>query len=699
MPQARFALLLAMVLVATTAVAVHFPALSARALSIDDTQFLTENELIQNPGWNSIRRFFSEVLEPTTVGGYYLPLSMISLMTDYALGGRPDDPTVFHRTSLALHAVNAALVVLLLWMVFGSLPAAAAAGLLFGAHPLTVEPIIWVGERKTLLATFFALTALIAYARHARRGGRLFLAGSVLAYALSLLSKPTATPLPLLLVLLDFWPFRRFGRKAWLEKIPFAAVGAASAAITLISHGRSAELDLPPDPSPVQVLLMASRNVVFYLRKIVWPGELTSYYHVPEPLRWSDPAVAAGVIGTLVLALLVLGCLRWTRAPLVGIAFFVLALAPTLGFVRYSWVLVSDKYVYFPAVGLLLLLASLLDKFFRRWPSPGTQASVLLVGLGIVGLEARAVRQYQTTWRDSETLFRHMADTAAEAPRAHDMLGNVLLELGRTAEAEAAYRRAVALDSTYASAWSNLGNVRFMRGNLPGAMDLWRRAVAADPRSADALANLGTGLAHQGNAEAAINTFRAVLRRKPRHPYALNNLGIEVFRLGKLDEARDLFARAVREKTNYADARVNLGIALARLGRAWEALTQFEAATRYGADPRKVEGPRAGALVQVGRFPEAAAAFEAAIRHDPRDARLRNNHALVLARLGRREDATAEALAAVALDSTYADARLNAGFLLEQTGDREGARAQYRAILRFEPDHAGARERLERTGD
>jgi len=146
--------------------AIHWPVLKAQALSFDDAQFLTENPLVQNPSWTSVRRFMGEVFEPSTVGGYYMPLSMISLMLDTAAGGSPNNLMPFHRTSLLLHGVNTALIILLIYQLFGRAWIAAAVGLLFGAHPMTVEPIAWVGERKTLLAAFFAFLSLMAYVRY-----------------------------------------------------------------------------------------------------------------------------------------------------------------------------------------------------------------------------------------------------------------------------------------------------------------------------------------------------------------------------------------------------------------------------------------------------------------------------------------------------------------------------------------------------
>jgi len=211
------ALAAAALLVGALVCAIHWPVLHTRALSIDDAEFVTKNPLVRTPGWPSVGRFFGEVLNPSTVRGYYLPLSMTSLMLDYAMGGRPGDPRVFHRTSLALHALNTILILLILYRLFGALVPATLTALLFGLHPLTVEPTAWIGERKTLLATCFALASILGYLQHARGKGRGWIGASVGLFVLALLSKPTVTLLPVLLLVLDHWPLRSLGRAAVIE--------------------------------------------------------------------------------------------------------------------------------------------------------------------------------------------------------------------------------------------------------------------------------------------------------------------------------------------------------------------------------------------------------------------------------------------------------------------------------------------------
>ena len=194
-----------LVAVCVLVVAVHLPTLWSQALTFDDPQYLLNNDLVQNPSWASVQKFLAEVLEPSTVSGYYQPLTMISLMIDHALGGRPDNLLPFHRTSLLLHVFNTALIIVLLYMLFSNVWAAAGVGLLFGLHPMTVESIAWVGERKTVLATFFALWSLVLYVRFAQRRRPWLYGGCLAMYALALMSKPTSLPVPALMLLLDCW--------------------------------------------------------------------------------------------------------------------------------------------------------------------------------------------------------------------------------------------------------------------------------------------------------------------------------------------------------------------------------------------------------------------------------------------------------------------------------------------------------------
>ena len=575
---------MALVLVGAIVGAVHSPVLESHALSLDDPAFVTYNPLVTNPGWESAGRFFREVLNPSTVAGYYLPLTMTSLMVDYALGGRSDDLHVFHRTNLALHVLNTLLVLFLLYRLFGAVVPAAIAALVFGLHPLTVEPTAWVGERKTLLATFFAFACLIAYVEHCRRGRVAWRVASVALYLLALLSKPTVMMLPLLLVLLDWWPLGRLSRRTLVEKWPFFLFSSIFGAITFVSHEHTAGF-MPATqaqdlPSPLRVCYL----LAFYLGKILRPENLSSVYP-PPPSSWSSPAVIASLIAILGLTLLLVIAARRTRGPLAGWLFFVIALAPTLGLIRYSWVSASDKYLYFPALGILMVFTSGLAAAWnsRRLGVAARVVFSLLVVL-LVAAEARGVRATLRNWTDSMTLFRYMERNAPQSPVVQAQLGVLL---------ERASRREEALVHL-------------------------RRALELAPNSAVACFNLGVVLARQGQLEESIRLFRVADQRSPNSALTIYNIALSLRMLGRLDEAEAEFRRALRVQPDYVDALNELGGVLINRGRPDEAVAELEKAVALAPADAELQHRLSVALLIRGGSPsEAVAHLREAIRYQP----------------------------------------------------------------------------------
>jgi len=536
----------AIIAVGIAVAAAHWPGLSAKAFSFDDIQYLVKNPLVQNPGWSSARRFLTEVLEPSTVDGYYQPLAMISLMLDYAAGGRVRDLLPFHRTSLCLHVANTALVIVLLYLLFGEPFVAAMAGLLFGLHPMTVESIPWVSERKTLLAAMFALWCLVFYVLYTRKGSRPAYWVSLGMYVLALMSKPTGIPVPVLLLLLDYWPIRRLSRRAVLEKMPFFAVGGVFIAITLLSQGLAGGVRLTGEYGPMRAPLIICHNIIFYLYKIVWPVNLSSHYPFPEPFNLSQPMVLWGVIGTCVLIAALIISTRRTRALLTGWLFFFVAIFPTLGVIGFTIVIASDKYVYLPAVGLLLTLSWFL---MRLWGSagkvrntgshsPGSQtqrrafgvpvavkrAAVVVLVIVIAVLEAVATRRYLVHWQDSESLWRRMVSVAPQAHIPHRGLAYVLLYNGKVDEAMNEYRQAVRLRPNDAVSLHGLGMTFMAKNETDQAIAYYNKSLMLKGDNAEAHSDLGIALLQTGKTGQAIKHLTESVRLKPNSLLGLNNL-------------------------------------------------------------------------------------------------------------------------------------------------------------------------------
>ncbi len=677
-----------MLVVGALTAAVHWPALSAQALSLDDQQFLTDNRLVRNPSWASASRFFAEVLQPSTVRGYYLPLSMISLMLDYAMGGRPDDLRAFHRTSLALHVLNTVLIVALLYSLFGHPVPAALVGLLFGVHPLTVEPVAWVGERKTLLAAFFTLGCLLAYVRYARRGSPRWFAAALLAYVFGLLSKPTAGPLPLVLLILDYWPLRRLALRTVVEKGPFLAVGVVFAVVTFVSHSRTAGILAPSAAAPWQLPLVICHLLVFYLGKIVWPTNLTSVYPLPEPLSPTNPVILAGLLGTGVLVAVLLFSLRRTRAPLTGGLLFFVAILPTLGVIQYSWVTASDKYVYVPALGVLMILAWGLS---RMWNTGASSRMLPKLGLVVLVLclflaEGRATRRYLVSWRNTLSLAQHMVQLAPEAPGAHNHLGNALGAQGRLDEAIAHFRRALQLLPGYPEASYNLGVALRLRGWLDEAVDYLTYAVQTNPNDAHTHYHLGLALQGQGRLGEAIAQFQHALRLDPDDALAHYSLGQTLQTQGQFDEAIDHFDQALRLNPHYVDAHSNLGALLVGRGRLEEALRHFRLALEIAPDHTDALCNLGSVLASQGKLDEAIRHLRRALSVQPEHAEAHYNLGLALQRQGKLEEAISHYHQALQSKPDYAEAYHGLGVALTLAGEFEEATIHFREAVRLKPE-------------
>jgi len=601
----RLVLFAAIALVCVAVFVVHRPALSAKALSFDDNQYLLDNPLVKNPSWYAAGRFLREVLRPSTVHGYYQPLSMISLMGDYAMGGRAENPRAFHRTSLGLHVANTALVTVLLYLLFGRVWVAALVGLLFGVHPLTVEPIPWIGERKTLLAAFFALGCLVLYMRYAPRPSAWVLAGCTVLFALALMSKPTSTPLPACLLLLDYWPLKRLGKRAVLEKLPLFILAGISALITFYSQKLTAHVRMPTETSPLRIPLLLCHNIVFYPYKMLWPGYLSSHYPIPDPLSLAHPMILAGVVGTVLLVAALLVSWRYTRAAVTGWAFFFLAIFPTLGVIGFNNVVASDKFAYLPSVGLLIALAGGLGWLWDRWESPAARRRVrsALVAAVVVlaACEAVGTRRHLRCWRDTETLYRHMLTGAPNSPWVHMDLANALSREGRFDDAVTHYRRAIAIRPGYAKFHYNLGITLWRRGDLDEAIHHCRRALELMPDYAKGHNGLGSLLSQKGQLEAAIRHYKKAIAIRPEYSEPYYNLANVHLRCGRNEQAISCYRQALRIRPSYGFAHFGLAMALERAGRIEGAVRHYEQAIRHRAYPQR-------ARARLARLRDRAAA-------------------------------------------------------------------------------------------
>lgn len=509
-------LLVLIFVVCVWVLAAYRPVLSAQALFFDDEEYFIENVPVQNPGWTSAKKFLIEIFRPSTVAGYYQPLTMISLMADYAMGGRSDNLVPLHTTSLALHIMNTGWVIILLYLLFDGVWTAAAVGLLFGLHPMTADTVAWISERKTLLAAFFSLLSLIFYVLYVKSGhqtsdhrpqtkkdlqskvsslrSQVSYAVCLAAYVLALLSKPTSVPLPMLMLMMDFWPLRRLSWRSVREKLPFFVIGGISAVITFISQRNMASAVLPGEYNPAYIPMTLCHNIVFYICKILWPVDVSPYYPFPLPLAFSNPVVLVSVIASGLLILFLAGSLYRTRSMFTGWLIFFTAALPTMGVIGFTNVIAANKFVYLPSFGFMMLLAS-----FSSWLCLGKHknrriaaAAVVLI---LVGAETFALGKYLTNWRDTVGLFKYMMRLAPDDAMLNYGMGRAMSKHGTIDQAINYYRRALEIRPCYFSASYNLGLSLEKQNKSVEAIDQFYLALKCNPNRLQPWGAIGNVLA------------------------------------------------------------------------------------------------------------------------------------------------------------------------------------------------------------
>jgi len=708
-------------------ISVYWPALSAKALSYDDDQYLVENQLVRNPGLGAAWKFLSEVTRPSTVGGYYQPLTMISLMADFALGGRPENPTVFHITSLLLHAANTALIIILLYLLFDKPVAAAAVGLLFGLHPLTVEPIPWIGERKTLLAAFFSLWCLVLYVGYAQKGSRRAYIGCMVTYVLALMSKPTSTLLPLVMLLLDFWPLRRLKLSCVREKLSFFILGGISAVITCISQSRASSITTPVQYGIWRAPLVVCHNIIFYLYKMVWPAELSSHYAFPKNISLSNPAILAGVIGTILLITILVISLSRTRAILTGwLIFFLLAL-PTMQVLQFSDVIASDKFAYLPSVGLLMVLAAFLiwiSGRHRRLP-----AITVIIILILASIEGVATRKYLRNWQDSYTLFSYMVNLAPDDPGPRYNLGIILendkgdiegarrefetvlklkpksiealcnlagtyVKQDRFDEATERYNELLKLDPGHNHAYNNLAYIQRKKGQTQRAEELYKEGLKYNPYDELLHNGLGSLLLQNQRVDEAIPHLEAAVKIKPNGEIYCN-LG-EIYHLkGQTEQAMSWYQKAVKLNPANAEAHYNLGNIYLEKNRLPAAISSYEKAIKARPDYAKAYSNIGVAFLQMGLPDKAIEQFRRAIGIEPNNLDAHFNLANALADKGLSDEAAEYFRKVINLSPRDTIARLRFAEVLLEKGKTEEAIAEYEEVLKIDPNNTDAQGGLQ----
>jgi protein O-mannosyl-transferase len=637
-------------LLAVITLVVFEPVVRCGFVNYDDPSYVTANPQVQGGlTWDAVAWAFR-----TGDAGNWHPLTWISLMLDAQFFG--GSAGGFHAVSLLFHVANTVLLFVVLRQFTGALWRSAFVAALFALHPLHVESVAWVSERKDLLSTFFALLTLWSYARFVQEKSRRHFWLALFFFALGLMSKPMLVTLPFVLLLLDFWPLQRFSLVTfppatfppatrfsaagwfpfWSEKIPFFLLSLVSCVVTYIVQAKGGTIQSLAHFSMGERLENAVVAYARYLRKMFWPENLAVYY--PHPAHWPPLQVAGAAILVAGLSLGVLWSGRRFPFAVTGWFWFFGMLVPVSGLVQAGDQAMADRYTYFPLVGVFILLAWGADELFTRWRLPKPVIGIT-AGMLLIICAARTADQLRY-WQDGETLFRHALAVTPPNYLAENNLGDALLQKGQVTEAMAHFQTALTIEPDCLPAERNLASALIKVGRPDQAMAHYQRALEIQPADAEAHNNLANLLKQQGQLDAAVIHYQKALETQPDDAKIHHNLAGALLGQGLADEAIVQYQKALDLNPNLVDTRHDLGVVLAQKGRVGEAVVQFQKVLEIQPDNAEAHNNLANALLQQGRMDEAVVHYQRALEIHPDDATVQNNLGHIAWLLATSPDAT-----------------------------------------------------------
>jgi tetratricopeptide (TPR) repeat protein len=572
-------------------VAVFWPVQHYDFINYDDSLYVQDNPRIEE----GLTAKSIQWMLTATDGGSWHPVTWLSLFLDYRLYGPA--PGGYHRTSMLIHAITTVLLFLVLSSMTGSLWKSALAAALFGIHPLHVESVAWIAERKDVLCGLFWMLTMGSYLRYARKPGTLRYLAVFFFFLLGVASKAMIVTLPFLLIVIDFYPLQRVAGNGpplakpspWkrstlsiliLEKVPLILLAAAAGAVAVYSQEKSGAL-VPVDAYGLDARL-ANAVVSYgtYLFKTLWPNDLSVFY--PLPAAWPARKVLACGFALVGVSLGVLIGRRRYPYLAMGWIWYLLTLIPVIGLVHIGSQAMADRYTYIPLIGIFVIFvwggADLTAALRLRRPL------LLILSAALVLVPAALSTRQVQVWRNDWTLFSQAVRAVPNNYLAYNNLGTALRKQGNFDASAAAIRKALFIRPHYAEGYNNLGNTLMATGAHAEAARQYRRALELKPDMAQAHSNLANSLIALGKTEEALEHYRTALKIDPSFAEAHYNLGIALVKQGRMDGGILHLERSASLRPNNADAWNNLGVAQALNGKGKEAEASFRRALLLNPD-------------------------------------------------------------------------------------------------------------------
>jgi len=624
--------LLVALLLAAAVLAVYWSVQDFDFIEFDDNAYISENRHIMDGFTCEAVTWALKDIHT----GYWHPLTWMSHVLDYKLfrmnaGGH-------HWTSVLLHLANTILLFFIFYRMTAALWKSAFVAALFAIHPMHVESVAWVAERKDVLSTFFLFLTIGCYIYYLQKRNILRYFMMFSCFLLSLLSKPMVVTLPFALLLLDYWPLKRFTWDSFLwekvrplirEKIPLILLSVFVSGITLATAAQNsnmASLDkLPLTTRAVNAMLSYGR----YMDKSIYPVDMAIFYPYSSDYSWVS--VGGAILTIIIVSVLSISYVKRFPYLIIGWLWFLGIMFPVIGLVQAGAQGMADRYTYVSYIGLFIMIA---------WGVPDLTASIrfrkslLSVTAGVVLSVLLLLSWVQVRyWENTDTLFRHTIEVTGRNFLAETTLATYLIKKGKYEEAQARLYKARDINPTYDRIYSSLGVTLVHQKRYEEALEQYKKALAINANNPDAHFNIGAVYAMLGRIDDAVREFRLTIALQPDHLEGRRNLGTILSKQGKIDEAVGHYQEVLKLKPNDADTLNDLGIAMAHNGNFEEAEKYFLAALRINPKDSVVHMNIGITLISQNRVPDAIIRFEEALRLDPANETARHHLSVSVRRL------------------------------------------------------------------
>jgi len=698
-----------MVLAAVTLV-VYVQVIRHDFVDLDDGDYVFENWHVTN-GLNSTNMAWAFT---TGHAANWHPLTWLSHMVDCQIFG--PNAGFHHLVSLLLHTVNTLLLFLILQKLTGALWKSIFVAALFALHPLHVESVAWIAERKDVLSTLFwmlTLRSYVGYVQRPRLGCYLL---TLLFFALGLMAKPMLVTLPFVFLLLDFWPLNRFhitsgaitggarrSRQSVAdlllrsvlplvrEKVPFFLFAASSSIVTFVVQQAGGAVKTVGALSFDARIANAVHSYLGYLIKTVWPVGLSVFYRFPAA---GYPFWEVALAALFLLCITVLSLHFAGRFPYFafGWLWYLGTLVPVIGLVQVGGQAMADRYTYIPLIGAFVVIAWGIPDIVAKWP--GAQRLLLPVGAFLLLVCSVTTWHQVRHWRDTVSLSSHALEFDRDNYMAQELLGTGLAKRGRYQEAVVHYSEALRLQPSDIHIMGNLGSCLYELGKMDQALEQYSMALKIHPEDPIALRDMGRVRFDQGKFREAADLYGRAHSKMPEDAIICYSLGNALLKLGSHQQAIDAYSSALRMQPDYTEALVGLGLALAGQGRGLDAIHYFEKALKINPKYAEAHNDLGNVLLQQGQSDKALWHYTEALRLNPKYAEAYYNMGVVLNSQGKSVEAVARYREAIRLKPDYADAFYNLAAALDGRGDAQGAVANYEEAIRLKPDFVEAYNNL-----